>query len=222
MHLDVSTQASGLLIARFSSSQLHDVGKTAISDAILNKPSKLTPEEFEIMKTHVDLGIRVIEKNTAEHAFLRHAKIFAATHHEKWDGSGYPLGLSGENIPLEGRLMAIADVYDVPISQCPYKPALEAEKPKTSPLRRAEPTSSRFWWRSFARSPTVLPESGAEDRRLSARYTRFVVCDQSSVVRGSSDHRLQTTKAAPASALIPDSCLLLPKIRFFRGWRVIT
>ncbi|MDR3157462.1 MAG: HD domain-containing protein [Zoogloeaceae bacterium] len=70
----------------FLSSQLHDVDKIAISDAILNKPGKLTPEEFEIMKTHVAIGIRIIEKieeNTAEHAFLRHAKNFAATHHEK-------------------------------------------------------------------------------------------------------------------------------------------
>jgi putative two-component system response regulator len=114
-----------------SSSQLHDVGKIAIGDAILNKPAKLTPEEFEIMKTHVAIGVRIIEKieeNTAEHAFLRHAKIFAATHHEKWDGSGYPLGLRGEEIPLEGRLMAIADVYDALISQRPYKPPLEAAK----------------------------------------------------------------------------------------------
>jgi putative two-component system response regulator len=112
---------------------LHDVGKIAISDAILNKPGKLTPEEFEIMKTHVTIGIRIIEKieeNTAEHAFLRHAKIFAATHHEKWDGSGYPLGLLGEDIPLQGRLMAIADVYDALISQRPYKPPLDAEEAK--------------------------------------------------------------------------------------------
>ena len=118
-----------------SSSQLHDVGKIAISDAILNKPGKLTPEEFGIMKTHVAIGIRIIEKieeNTAEHAFLRHAKVFAATHHEKWDGSGYPLGLSGEQIPLEGRLMAIADVYDALISQRPYKPPLDIAEANAS------------------------------------------------------------------------------------------
>ncbi|MDR1349532.1 MAG: response regulator [Zoogloeaceae bacterium] len=113
------------------SSQLHDVGKIAISDAILNKPGKLTPEEFEIMKTHVVIGMRIIERieqNTAEHAFLRYAKVFVATHHEKWDGSGYPLGLSGEDIPLEGRLMAIADVYDALISRRSYKPPLAAAK----------------------------------------------------------------------------------------------
>ena len=110
------------------SSQLHDVGKIAIDDAILKKPGKLSPEEFEIMKTHVDIGLRIIERverKTADLAFLRYARTFIATHHEKWDGSGYPLGLRGENIPLEGRLMAIADVYDALISQRPYKPPLD-------------------------------------------------------------------------------------------------
>lgn len=113
------------------SAQLHDVGKIAISDAILNKPGRLTPEEFEIMKTHVSIGISImerIERNAQEHAFLRHAKTFVATHHEKWDGSGYPFGLRGEAIPLEGRLMAIADVYDALISTRPYKPPLDVEE----------------------------------------------------------------------------------------------
>ncbi|MDR3231185.1 MAG: response regulator [Synergistaceae bacterium] len=106
------------------SAQLHDVGKIAISDTILNKPGKLTPEEFEEMKKHVTVGVDAIariENNTAEHAFLDHARIIAGTHHEKWDGTGYPLGLRGKEIPLEGRLMAIADVYDALISTRPYK-----------------------------------------------------------------------------------------------------
>ncbi|MCL1941212.1 MAG: response regulator, partial [Synergistaceae bacterium] len=97
------------------STQLHDVGKIAIPELILNKPAKLTPEEFDIMKTHVIVGVDAIEKimsNTNEHIFLRHALLITGTHHEKWDGSGYPAGLKGEDIPLEGRLMAIADVYD--------------------------------------------------------------------------------------------------------------
>jgi putative two-component system response regulator len=112
-----------------SSAQLHDVGKIAISDAILNKPGKLTDEEFEKMKTHVAIGVDAInriEATTAEHTFLHHAKIIAGAHHEKWDGSGYPLGLSGMCIPLEGRLMAIADVYDALISERPYKKAFTA------------------------------------------------------------------------------------------------
>ena len=113
------------------STQLHDVGKIAITDLILNKPGKLTEEEFEIMKTHVTVGVDAIEKimsNADEHAFLRHTLSIAGTHHEKWDGSGYPVGLKGRNIPLEGRLMAIADVYDALISERPYKKAFTHEE----------------------------------------------------------------------------------------------
>jgi putative two-component system response regulator len=106
------------------SAQLHDVGKISISDSILNKPGKLTDEEFETMKNHTILGvnaIRRIKQNTSENDFLHHAEIFAASHHEKWDGTGYPNGLTGAEIPLQGRLMAIADVYDALISPRPYK-----------------------------------------------------------------------------------------------------
>ena len=113
------------------SSQLHDVGKIAITDLILNKPGKLTEEEFEIMKTHVTIGVDAIEKimqNADEHSFLNHALLIAGTHHEKWDGTGYPMGLKHNNIPLEGRLMAIADVYDALISVRSYKKALSHEE----------------------------------------------------------------------------------------------
>ena len=111
--------------------QLHDVGKIAISDLILSKPSRLTTEEFEIMKTHVTVGVDAIEQimsKTKENVFLEHALLIAGTHHEKWDGSGYPIGLKGNNIPLEGRLMAIADVYDALISERPYKKAFTHEE----------------------------------------------------------------------------------------------
>ena len=110
--------------------QLHDVGKIGIPDRILNKPGKLNDEEFEIMKTHVAIGVDAIERimeETHEHAFLNHALLITGTHHEKWDGTGYPVGLRGLNIPIEGRLMAIADVYDALISIRPYKKAFTHE-----------------------------------------------------------------------------------------------
>jgi putative two-component system response regulator len=106
------------------STQLHDIGKIFISDEILNKPGKLTPEEFEVMKTHAARGaeaIRRLQEKAEGQLLLKHAEIVAGTHHEKWDGSGYPLGLKGKDIPLLGRLMAIADVYDALISARPYK-----------------------------------------------------------------------------------------------------
>jgi putative two-component system response regulator len=108
------------------SAQLHDVGKIAVKDSILNKPGRLTPEEFEEVKKHTTFGGQVIDKimeSTSEHTFLNYAKTFALTHHEKWDGSGYPSGLKGMDIPLLGRLMAIADVYDALVSDRPYKRA---------------------------------------------------------------------------------------------------
>jgi putative two-component system response regulator len=113
------------------SCQLHDIGKIAISDGILQKPGKLTPEEFEEMKRHVLFGVGFIEKledGEKDLLFLQYAKALIAFHHEKWDGSGYPYGLSGENIPLLGRMMAIADVYDALTSARPYKKAFSHEE----------------------------------------------------------------------------------------------
>jgi putative two-component system response regulator len=108
--------------------KLHDIGKIAIPDAILKKPGKLTPEEFEVMKTHVGFGVKFIEKlerNNRDSLFLQYAKTLAAHHHEKWDGSGYPGGLVGAAIPLLGRVMAVVDVYEALTAERPYKKAFD-------------------------------------------------------------------------------------------------
>ena len=116
----------------YQSSALHDIGKVGIPDRILLKPGKLTAGEFDIMKTHVHLGrdaIASAEKHLGrESSFLGMASQIAYSHHEKWDGSGYPEGLVGEAIPLSARLMAVADVYDALISKRVYKPAFSHEK----------------------------------------------------------------------------------------------
>jgi putative two-component system response regulator len=113
------------------SAQLHDVGKITVSDLILNKPGKLTDEEFLVIQSHAAEGERIIDEimnKTQDDGFLLHAKKFAGYHHEKWNGTGYPHKLSGTDIPLEGRIMAIADVYDALVSERPYKKPFPHEK----------------------------------------------------------------------------------------------
>ncbi len=115
----------------FKSAPLHDIGKVGIPDSILLKPASLTEGEFEIMKTHTVLGaeaLRVAEEQKGGSSFLCFAREIAGTHHEKWDGPGYPKGLSGEDIPLSGRFMAVADVYDALISKRVYKEAFSHQK----------------------------------------------------------------------------------------------
>jgi len=114
-----------------SSARLHDLGKIVIPDSILNKPDKLTDEEYNKMKMHSQEGERIIDKaikQTGDTEFLHNAKMIAAYHHERWDGKGYPYGLKEMDIPLHGRVMAIIDVYDALVSERPYKKAFTHEE----------------------------------------------------------------------------------------------
>jgi putative two-component system response regulator len=111
----------------WKSAPLHDVGKVGVPDSILLKPGKLTPEEFAEIKNHTIYGrdaLTVSASKLGSNSFLRIAQEMSYTHHEKWDGSGYPQGLKGTDIPVSGRLMTVADVYDALISRRVYKPSL--------------------------------------------------------------------------------------------------
>ncbi|WP_345989538.1 CHASE2 domain-containing protein [Sulfurimonas sp. HSL1-2] len=125
------TLNEGYIEQLFHTAPLHDIGKVGIPDHILKKPGALTPEEFETMKLHTVYGKEMLDNainSYRDNEMLRVARNIAYGHHEKWDGSGYPQGLSGEAIPLEARLMALADVYDALISRRYYKEPFSFEK----------------------------------------------------------------------------------------------
>jgi putative two-component system response regulator len=107
-------------------SAMHDIGKIGIPDKILLKPASLDPTEWELMQTHTTVGATVLSGSRS--SVIRLAEVIALTHHERWDGSGYPFGLSGEKIPLAGRICAICDVYDALTSRRPYKHASTPEE----------------------------------------------------------------------------------------------
>jgi putative two-component system response regulator len=110
---------------------MHDLGKIAVDDAVLRKPGRFTDEEYEKMKQHAAEGARVIHEillHTDDASFKVVAENVAHYHHERWDGKGYPMGLRGEQIPLEARIMAVADVYDALVSKRVYKEAFDFEK----------------------------------------------------------------------------------------------
>jgi putative two-component system response regulator len=104
---------------------LHDLGKIAIPDSILLKPDKLTEEEYEVVKTHAALGARILEESTSP--LFRTAERICRSHHERWDGGGYPDGLEGDDIPLAGRLVAVADVFDILVHERPYKEGMSVD-----------------------------------------------------------------------------------------------
>jgi HD-GYP domain-containing protein (c-di-GMP phosphodiesterase class II) len=114
------------------SAPLHDIGKIKVSDIILNKPGKLTDDEFKAMQSHTTAGGEIIDKvikTVGEKSeYLTEAKNLASYHHEKWNGKGYPTGISGEDIPLSARVMAVADVFDALVSRRSYKEPFSVDK----------------------------------------------------------------------------------------------
>lgn len=193
VYLDkLSTMDLPLLIM---SSQLHDVGKISIRDSILMKQGKLTYEEFEEMKKHTTYGadiIRRIESSTTDNEFLYYAEICAGTHHERWDGTGYPKGLSGEVIPLPGRLMAIVDVYDALVSVRSYKEALPHEKAieiiKSNLGTQFDPVIGRIFVENDHLFRDMNPDDATSDHLFNARHAAILSGDGTRVVKSEYSH----------------------------------
>lgn len=138
-------------------SPLHDIGKIGIADSILLKPGKLTAEEYDTMKGHAEMGCRILADSTMD--ILRAGAIIAQQHHEKWNGSGYPNGLKGEEIHIFGRIVAIADVFDALASDRPYKSAWPLEKIidlfKDQKGKHFDPVLTDFFLENFPRFDAI-------------------------------------------------------------------
>ena len=150
----------------YETSPLHDIGKVAISDSILLKPGKLTPSEFEIMKQHTSEGAKTLQAALDEYPnamFLKMARDIAISHHERYDGTGYPNGLVGNDIPLCGRIMAVADVYDALTSKRVYKNALSHDIARSTIL---DGSSTHF-------DPTVVEAFLAKEADFEATRARL-------------------------------------------------
>ena len=124
---------------------LHDVGKIGISDSILLKPGKLTPGEFAMMQAHAAMGAQILARHHTP--LLQLASTIALTHHERWDGSGYPAGLQAEAIPVEGRIVALADVFDALPTLAPTRQRGLSKKPWRKFKAKVDVSLIRVWWK---------------------------------------------------------------------------
>lgn len=186
----------------FISAPLHDIGKVGVPDHILLKPGRLTPEEMEQMKQHAEFGRKIIFSTSQRidgDNFLTIAGDIAATHHEKWDGTGYPLGLAGQDIPLAGRIMAVADIYDALISRRCYK----------EPFSHARATQMMRELRGQTFDPVVLDaffaiedtiQAIADEHRDEAEGDTPPDVAAARVIEGLKQHRPAAAPAMPADA----------------------
>ncbi|MBF0594048.1 MAG: response regulator [Candidatus Omnitrophica bacterium] len=166
--LGMSEEDCELLLA---TSPLHDVGKIAIPDSILLKPGALTPQESDIMRSHAAIGAEIL--SGASSPFLKMAETIALTHHERWDGKGYPKGLKGEEIPLAGRICAVCDVFDALTSERPYKKAWSFDA-AIKEIKRVsgthfDPKVAEAFVRIFPQIKAISRDVNAQDLRISKR-----------------------------------------------------
>lgn len=157
------------IAALYKAGPLHDIGKVGIRDSILLKPFKLTREEFEEMKRHTEIGARTIEQVLCDHqvcrGYLKMARDIALYHHEKYDGSGYPEGLTGKSIPYAARIFALVDAYDAIVSKRPYKEPLAHEEA----VRRIMADAGRHFDPGVVEAFLRVQE---EFRRICEKYTK--------------------------------------------------